>query len=212
MKIHSPNAHRKASLLKSDYFYNYFTFGMVRNSCKDCSVKFFNDMFSGLAVWRQTQPSQEIHSAYKFPWSLQLQHVSSILIIMFFVDWTSWFVFLLGLNNKESCFLWIIASKQHTCIVSIYNSLFLFGSGITDASSPWHCLKSRPRAPRPSPREAPRTLFTWHRTPSGRPWPTCSIQRRGQSSSTEHPPPTQQTPLARHSATVIKISYLRSVQ
>ena len=30
MKIHSPNAHRKASLLKSDYFYNYFTFGMVR--------------------------------------------------------------------------------------------------------------------------------------------------------------------------------------
>ena len=29
MKIHSPNAHRKASLLKSDYFYNYFTFGMV---------------------------------------------------------------------------------------------------------------------------------------------------------------------------------------
>ena len=31
MKIHSPNAHRKASLLKSDYFYNYFTFGMVRS-------------------------------------------------------------------------------------------------------------------------------------------------------------------------------------
>ena len=29
MKIHSPNAHRKASQLKSDYFYNYFTFGMV---------------------------------------------------------------------------------------------------------------------------------------------------------------------------------------
>merc|ERR1711884_944312 len=28
MKIHSPNAHRKASQLKSDYFYNYFTFGM----------------------------------------------------------------------------------------------------------------------------------------------------------------------------------------
>jgi len=28
MKIHSPNAHRKASLLKSDYFYNYFTFGI----------------------------------------------------------------------------------------------------------------------------------------------------------------------------------------
>ena len=50
MKIHSPNAHRKASLLKSDYFYNYFTFGMVRNSCELSSVKFFNDMFSGLAV------------------------------------------------------------------------------------------------------------------------------------------------------------------
>ena len=32
MKIHSPNAHRKASLLKSDYFYNYFTFGMVRRN------------------------------------------------------------------------------------------------------------------------------------------------------------------------------------
>jgi len=28
MKIHSPNAHRMASLLKSDYFYNYFTFGI----------------------------------------------------------------------------------------------------------------------------------------------------------------------------------------
>ena len=32
MKIHSPNAHRKASLLKSDYFYNYFTFGMVSSA------------------------------------------------------------------------------------------------------------------------------------------------------------------------------------
>ena len=29
MKIHSPNAHRKAAALKSDYFYNYFTLGFV---------------------------------------------------------------------------------------------------------------------------------------------------------------------------------------
>ena len=29
MKIHSPNAHRKSASLKSDYFYNYFTMGMV---------------------------------------------------------------------------------------------------------------------------------------------------------------------------------------
>ena len=31
MKIHSPNAHRKSAALKSDYFYNYFTMGMVSN-------------------------------------------------------------------------------------------------------------------------------------------------------------------------------------
>jgi hypothetical protein len=29
MKIHSPNAHRKAAVQKSDYFYNYFTMGIV---------------------------------------------------------------------------------------------------------------------------------------------------------------------------------------
>ena len=29
MKIHSPNAHRKSASLKSDYFYNYFTMGLV---------------------------------------------------------------------------------------------------------------------------------------------------------------------------------------
>lgn len=29
MKIHSPNAHRRAAALRSDYFYNYFTMGMV---------------------------------------------------------------------------------------------------------------------------------------------------------------------------------------
>lgn len=28
MKIHSPNAHRRKMALKSDYFYNYFTFGL----------------------------------------------------------------------------------------------------------------------------------------------------------------------------------------
>ena len=31
MKIHSPNAHRKAAALKSDYFFNYFQIGMVRS-------------------------------------------------------------------------------------------------------------------------------------------------------------------------------------
>ena len=29
MKIHSPNAFRKAATHKSDYFYNYFTLGFV---------------------------------------------------------------------------------------------------------------------------------------------------------------------------------------
>ncbi len=29
MKIHSPNAHRKSAVQKSDYFYNYFTMGFV---------------------------------------------------------------------------------------------------------------------------------------------------------------------------------------
>ena len=49
MKIHSPNAHRKASLLKSDYFYNYFTFGMVRCSNMDC-LACTKGFISGLAV------------------------------------------------------------------------------------------------------------------------------------------------------------------
>ena len=29
MKIHSPNAHKKAAVQKSDFFYNYFTMGFV---------------------------------------------------------------------------------------------------------------------------------------------------------------------------------------
>jgi hypothetical protein len=33
MKIHSPNAHRKAATQKSDYFYNYFTLGFVSINC-----------------------------------------------------------------------------------------------------------------------------------------------------------------------------------
>ena len=39
MKIHSPNAHRKASLLKSDYFYNYFTFGIVSGKQNNFQIK-----------------------------------------------------------------------------------------------------------------------------------------------------------------------------
>lgn len=32
MRIHSPNAHRKTTTaIKSDYFFNYFTLGMVRD-------------------------------------------------------------------------------------------------------------------------------------------------------------------------------------
>ena len=33
MKIHSPNAFRKAATHKSDYFYNYFTLGFVSSIC-----------------------------------------------------------------------------------------------------------------------------------------------------------------------------------
>ena len=33
MKIHSPNAHRRSAALRSDYFYNYFTMGMVSLPC-----------------------------------------------------------------------------------------------------------------------------------------------------------------------------------
>ena len=29
MKIHSPNAHRRVAACRSDFFYNYFTLGMV---------------------------------------------------------------------------------------------------------------------------------------------------------------------------------------
>lgn len=29
MRIHSPNAHRRVTACKSDYFFNYFTLGMV---------------------------------------------------------------------------------------------------------------------------------------------------------------------------------------
>ena len=39
MKIHSPNAHRKSASLKSDYFYNYFTMGMVRTNYRDSIPK-----------------------------------------------------------------------------------------------------------------------------------------------------------------------------
>lgn len=30
MKIHSPNAHRRVTARRSDFFYNYFTLGIVR--------------------------------------------------------------------------------------------------------------------------------------------------------------------------------------
>jgi hypothetical protein len=33
MKIHSPNAHRRVAARRSDFFYNYFTLGMVCLSC-----------------------------------------------------------------------------------------------------------------------------------------------------------------------------------
>ena len=36
MKIHSPNAFRKAASHKSDYFYNYFTLGFVRYPALSC--------------------------------------------------------------------------------------------------------------------------------------------------------------------------------
>uniref|UniRef100_A0A0K2V117 Uncharacterized protein n=3 Tax=Lepeophtheirus salmonis TaxID=72036 RepID=A0A0K2V117_LEPSM len=42
MKIHSPNAHRKISAQKSDYFYNYFTMGFdILFDAKSNSVKKF---------------------------------------------------------------------------------------------------------------------------------------------------------------------------
>eukprot|EP00096_Caligus_rogercresseyi_P006608 TRINITY_DN2321_c0_g1_i1.p1 TRINITY_DN2321_c0_g1~~TRINITY_DN2321_c0_g1_i1.p1 ORF type:complete len:430 (+),score=118.86 TRINITY_DN2321_c0_g1_i1:69-1358(+) len=42
MKIHSPNAHRKVSAQKSDYFYNYFTMGFdILFDAKSNSVKKF---------------------------------------------------------------------------------------------------------------------------------------------------------------------------
>lgn len=43
MKIHSPNAHKKAATQKSDYFYNYFTLGFVSltdHPPKDSSLEF----------------------------------------------------------------------------------------------------------------------------------------------------------------------------
>jgi len=42
MKIHSPNAHRKAAALKSDYFYNYFTLGfdILFDARTNCVKKF----------------------------------------------------------------------------------------------------------------------------------------------------------------------------
>ena len=52
MKIHSPNAHRKAAALKSDYFYNYFTLGFVSISFKSVphtdSTKTFPMVFCNL--------------------------------------------------------------------------------------------------------------------------------------------------------------------
>ena len=77
MKIHSPNAHRKASLLKSDYFYNYFTFGMVSSEHWTHSDDVLLFHVSGFVVRRQTQQGQEIHSSHQLPGSLQLQHVSN---------------------------------------------------------------------------------------------------------------------------------------
>jgi len=42
MKIHSPNAHRKAATQKSDYFYNYFTLGfdLLFDARTNCVKKF----------------------------------------------------------------------------------------------------------------------------------------------------------------------------
>ena len=37
MKIHSPNAHRRVASRRSDFFYNYFTLGMVCSCCVQSS-------------------------------------------------------------------------------------------------------------------------------------------------------------------------------
>ena len=70
MKIHSPNAHRKASQLKSDYFYNYFTFGMVSVVLCPIIGLHLNCLLLGPSLRCQTQQSQKIHSAYKLSWTL----------------------------------------------------------------------------------------------------------------------------------------------
>ena len=73
MKIHSPNAHRRSAALRSDYFYNYFTMGMVTHQPIS---QWKWESISGHSLRREEQQSEKIHSAHKLPRPLQLQHVS----------------------------------------------------------------------------------------------------------------------------------------
>ena len=79
MKIHSPNAHKKAAVQKSDFFYNYFTMGFV--SFDEFSVRSMHlnnspfDPRLGRPLRRQNQHRQEVHLAHKLSRPLQFQHV-----------------------------------------------------------------------------------------------------------------------------------------
>ena len=123
MKIHSPNAHRKASLLKSDYFYNYFTFGMVRNTSQrlQCKIPQWHVSRTCCLTLNTTESRNSfcIQTFLAITISTCKCHLDNALCCP---DQIGWFPLFSGPGNKELCFLWVIASKQHTCIVSIFNS------------------------------------------------------------------------------------------
>ena len=92
MRIHSPNAHRSATDSKSDYFFNYFTLGIVsvyqvynflillsallKHTRSEYQLH-FNILFwlQGRALRRKDTFGEKTRPAHKLPGPLQLQHV-----------------------------------------------------------------------------------------------------------------------------------------
>lgn len=84
MRIHSPNAHRKAAR-RSDFFFNYFTLGLVSDNFlmqvrlikKEIIIHW---VFTGCTVWFKNPTFKKNCTPYKLSRTLQFQYVSSMWI------------------------------------------------------------------------------------------------------------------------------------
>lgn len=79
MRIHSPHAHKRDKIRRSDYFYNYFTLGLVSeyivklDTLKLVMHQFFltiTPFVVGHFIRRKNTVCEKIRTPYKLSWAL----------------------------------------------------------------------------------------------------------------------------------------------